>query len=58
MHWGHARSRNLLDWEELPIALYPDENGMIFSGSIVYDRDNTGKFGKWEEGDACGCFYP
>ena len=45
MHWGHARSRNLLDWEELPIALYPDENGMIFSGSIVYDRDNTGKFG-------------
>lgn len=41
MHWGHARSKNLLDWEHLPIALYPDDNGTIFSGSIVYDQYNT-----------------
>jgi beta-fructofuranosidase len=24
LHWGHARSKNLVDWEHLPIALTPD----------------------------------
>ena len=24
MHWGHARTKNFSDWEELPVALYPD----------------------------------
>ena len=25
MHWGHARTKNFLNWEELPIALTPDK---------------------------------
>lgn len=33
MHWSHAVSGDLLRFERLPLALYPDKNGMCFSGS-------------------------
>ncbi len=46
MHWGHAVSKNMVNWEHLPIALYPDSLGLIFSGSTVVDWKNTSGFGK------------
>ena len=46
MHWGHAISKNMITWEEQPIALYPDDLGLIFSGSAIVDKNNTSGFGK------------
>ncbi|MEZ0487420.1 glycoside hydrolase family 32 protein [Fibrella aquatica] len=46
MHWGHATSKDMVSWQEQPIALYPDSLGWIFSGSAVVDVNNTSGFGK------------
>ncbi|AOW19581.1 glycoside hydrolase family 32 protein [Urechidicola croceus] len=48
MHWGHAISKDLVNWEEKEIALYPDSLGYIFSGSAVVDIHNTSGFGTLE----------
>jgi fructan beta-fructosidase len=45
MHWGHAMSKDMISWKHEPIALYPDDNGTIFSGSAVVDVNNTTGFG-------------
>ncbi|MGW1453950.1 glycoside hydrolase family 32 protein [Salegentibacter agarivorans] len=56
MHWGHATSKDMIKWEEQPIALRPDEQGYIFSGSAVVDTENTSGFGDGETAPVIAMF--
>lgn len=42
MHWGHARSRDLVNWEHLPVALAPSKDkgeNHVFSGGAILGPD-------------------
>jgi fructan beta-fructosidase len=46
MSWGHAVSKDMIHWKELPNALNPDTMGTMFSGTAVIDYNNTAGFNK------------
>ena len=41
MTWGHAVSKDMLHWEQLPHAILPYGGGTIFSGTAAVDENNT-----------------
>jgi len=44
LHWGHARSKNLVNWEHLPIPLAPDGfpgEMHCYSGCCIVADDGT-----------------
>lgn len=45
MTWAHSVSDDLVNWEQLPLAIEPDGLGAIFSGSSVLDPSNTAGYG-------------
>ncbi len=44
MSWGHAVSKDLLHWQELPVAIPEKDGEMVFTGSVVVDRKNSSGF--------------
>lgn len=54
--WGHAVSRDLVHWKELPGAIHPDSLGSIYSGSAIVDKRNTTGFKSGKE-DPIVCVY-
>lgn len=44
MSWGHARTKDLMHWEELPVAI-PNGKEYIFSGCVVIDKDHVSGLG-------------
>ena len=53
MYWGHARSKDLVNWEQLPICLFPDnnsgDNGYAWSGSarVYHKGDGPEEMDNW-----------
>lgn len=41
MSRGHAVSKDLVSWKELPLAIPFDDRELIFSGGVVNDKNNS-----------------
>lgn len=40
-HWGHAVSDDLIHWRDLPLAIYPNPEDKVFSGSTLVEDDRV-----------------
>lgn len=41
VHWGHAISKDMVHWKDLPYAIYPNPEESCFSGSALVDGDRV-----------------
>lgn len=41
VHWGHALSEDAVHWQDLPIALYPDQEINCFSGQSLVEQNRV-----------------
>jgi beta-fructofuranosidase len=40
-HWGHAVSKDLIHWRDMPYAIYPDPDDKVFSGATLVEKDRV-----------------
>lgn len=41
VHWGHAVSRDMVRWTELPTAIAPAEEAHVYSGTTLAEKDRV-----------------
>ena len=41
VHWGHAYSKDLINWKDLPYAIYPDPEESCFSGATLVEDNRV-----------------
>lgn len=40
-HWGHMVSDDMVHWKDLPLAIYPDQEYAVFSGTSLVEDDRV-----------------
>ncbi len=40
-HWGHAVSDDMIHWQDLPLAIYPDPETKVYSGATLVEKDRV-----------------
>ncbi|RZK69240.1 MAG: DUF839 domain-containing protein, partial [Pedobacter sp.] len=40
-HWGHAVSKDLINWKDLPHAIYPNPEKQVYSGSAFVEENRV-----------------
>jgi beta-fructofuranosidase len=40
-HWGHAISKDLINWRDLPLAIYPGPERAVFSGATLVEENRV-----------------
>ena len=40
-HWGHAISKDLIHWKDLPYAIYPSPERAVFSGTTLVEENRV-----------------
>lgn len=40
-HWGHAISKDMIHWRDLPYAIYPNPERAVYSGSTFVEDDRV-----------------
>jgi beta-fructofuranosidase len=40
-HWGHAISKDLIHWRDLPYAIYPSPERAVYSGTTLVEEDRV-----------------
>ncbi|TYR33633.1 glycoside hydrolase family 32 protein [Sphingobacterium phlebotomi] len=40
-HWGHAVSKDLVHWTDLPYAIYPNPEEKVYSGATMVEKDRV-----------------
>jgi len=40
-HWGHAISKDLIHWKDLPYAIYPSPERAVFSGTTLVEDNRV-----------------